>query len=175
MHPNMKKTSQIHQDTYLAQSSEIIGGAVFLEQGVSIWPQAILRADVQPISIDKYTNVQDQVMIHGTHNSQYNPEGFKTTIGQYVTIGHKAMIHGASIGDLVLVGMSSIILDGSIIDSLTIIGAGTLVPPKKHLTAGLWVGSPAKKVRELTEKEREMIKYSADHYWKLAQTYKKEI
>lgn len=170
----MTQASQIHQDTFIAQSSEILGGAVFLEEGVSLWPQAILRADVKPITIGKFTNIQDQVMIHGTHDSRFNPGGFATTIGQYVTVGHKAMIHGATIKSNTLIGMSSIILDGACVDSFTIVGAGALVPPGKHLTSGLWVGSPAKKVRELTEQEKEMIQYSADHYWKLAQAYKKE-
>lgn len=175
MHPNMKNKSSIHKNTYIAKTAEICGGGVMLDEGVSIWPQAILRADVKPITIGKFSNIQDQVMIHGTHDSHYHPGGFETIIGANVTIGHKAMIHGAIIDDYCLVGMSSIILDGAKLDKYVYIGAGSLVPPKKHLTTGLWVGSPVKKVRELTEKEIHMIQYSSEHYWKLAQHYKKEL
>ena len=173
MHPNMTQTSIIDAQTYIAKSAEICGGKVILESQVSLWPQAILRADVKPIVIGKNSNVQDQVMIHGTHDSSYNPGGYQTTVGQNVTIGHKALLHGPTIGNNCIIGMGSIILDGVKVDPFTIIGAGALIPPRKHITSGLWVGSPAKKVRELTEEEISFTQYSADHYWKLAQAYKK--
>ena len=174
MHPNMSQSSQIHEQTYIARTAEVCGGGVILYEQVSLWPQAILRADVQPITVGKQSNIQDQVMIHGTHDSKFQPGGFATTIGSHVTVGHKAMLHGAHVSDFCLIGMSSILLDGCQVDPWTMIGAGALVPPGKKLESGLWVGSPVRKVRELTDKEKEFIVYSAQHYWNLALTYREK-
>ena len=126
---------------------------VYITSCYCLRPQAVARGDINPITIGKRTNVQDGTIIHVTHKSDYSP-GYEVRIGSDVTIGHSAIIHACKIEDRVLVGMGSIILDGAIIQHDVMLGAGSLVGPGKTLESGfLYLGSPAKKIRELNEKE----------------------
>ncbi len=153
----------------MVDDSSIVIGDVRLEDDVSVWPLVAIRGDVNRVHIGKRSNIQDGSILHVTHRSSTDPEGFPLIIGEDVTIGHKAMLHGCTIGDRVLVGMGSILLDGAIIESDVMIGAGTLVSPGKRLQSGfLYLGSPVRQVRPLTESEIAGLLYSSGNYvrWK---------
>jgi carbonic anhydrase/acetyltransferase-like protein (isoleucine patch superfamily) len=143
-------------------------GDVSLGDDSSVWPFTVIRGDMHKIRIGQRTSVQDGSILHITHASDYNPGGYPLTIGNDVIIGHKVTLHGCTIGNEVLVGIGSIILDGAIIEDKVVIGANTLVPPNKTLKSGfLYIGSPAKQARALTDKEMNFFKYSAGNYVKL--------
>lgn len=159
---------QIGQRVMIDPSSVVIGN-VELADDVSVWPLVSIRGDVNAIRIGARSNIQDGSVLHVTHKSDNNPAGYPLLIGEDVTVGHKAMLHGCVIGNRVLVGMGSILLDGAIIEDDVIIGAGGLVAPGKRLESGyLYVGSPARQVRPLTPAEREGLVYSSNNYvrWK---------
>lgn len=150
----------------------LVIGDVHLGDDSSVWPMAVVRGDIHRIRIGARSSIQDGTVIHVTHAGPYNPDGFPTTVGDEVTVGHKVTLHGCTIHDRVLVGMGAIILDGAVVESEVIIGAGTLVPPGKTLESGhLYVGSPAKKARPLTEEERGFFPYTAGKYVELKDRY----
>jgi carbonic anhydrase/acetyltransferase-like protein (isoleucine patch superfamily) len=123
------------------------------------------RGDVNHIHIGKRSNIQDGSVLHVTHKNAANPNGYPLIIGDDVTVGHKAMLHGCTIQDRVLVGMGSIILDGVTVESEVVIGAGSLVPPNKTLQSGyLYMGNPVKQARPLTDEERAFLVKSAENY-----------
>ncbi|WP_058973468.1 gamma carbonic anhydrase family protein [Type-D symbiont of Plautia stali] len=156
-------------DRVMIDRSSVIVGDVQLADDVSIWPLVAIRGDVNKVVIGKRSNIQDGSVLHVTHKSTSTPEGHPLLIGEDVTVGHKAMLHGCSIGDRVLVGMGSILLDGVIVEEDVMIGAGSLVPPGKRLESGyLYVGSPVKQVRPLSEAEIAGLLYSSNNYvgWK---------
>lgn len=163
-------TVQVGLNTYIDATAKVTG-KVTLGQNCSVWPMAVIRGDVNEISIGEGTNIQDGTVCHVTHVSRYNPTGYPLKIGKFVTIGHRVVLHGCEIGDFCLIGMGAIIMDGVVVPPYTIIGAGTLVSPHKILEPGLWVGSPAKKKRDLTQEEIEFMKYSAEHYMLLKDKY----
>lgn len=148
--------------------SAVIVGDVELQEDVSIWPQSVVRGDIQAIRIGARSNIQDGTVIHVTHDSRFCPGGRSTQIGSDVTVGHRAVLHACSIGDLVLVGMQVTVLDGAVVEARCMIGAGSLVPPGKRLRAGyLYVGNPVAERRPLSDRELEFLSYSATHYVKL--------
>ncbi len=152
-------------DSAYVDDQALVLGDVHLGEDSSVWPMTVIRGDVHLIRIGARTNIQDGSVVHVTHDCDYTPGGFGTTIGDEVTVGHSAVIHACEIGDRCLIGMGAIVLDGSVISADTIIGAGCLVPPGKTLDGGcLWVGSPARKLRELNDAELEYLRYSAAHY-----------
>ncbi len=162
---------KIAEHSYVDESSVIIGDVVIGED-CSIWPMAVIRGDVNYIRVGDRTSVQDGAVLHVTHRSESNPTGFPLMIGSDVTIGHNVTLHGCTIGDRVLIGMGSTILDGAVLEDEVMLGAGSLVPPGKRLEGGyLWVGSPVKRVRELSEDEKAFLGYSANHYVKLKDEY----
>ena len=111
-------------------------------------------------------------MLHVSHKNQSKPNGSPLVIGEDVTVGHHVTLHGCRIGNRVLVGIKTVILDDVVIEDDVMIGAGSLVPPRKRLESGyLYVGSPVQKVRPLTDKEKEFLPYSARHYVKVANHY----
>ncbi|AOR62616.1 gamma carbonic anhydrase family protein [Pectobacterium wasabiae] len=153
----------------MVDHSSVVIGKVTLGDDVSIWPLVAIRGDVNYITIGARSNIQDGAVLHITHCSEKKPEGNPLIIGEDVTVGHKAMLHGCQIGNRVLVGMGSILLDGAIVEDDVMIGAGSLVPPGKRLEKGhLYLGSPVKKIRSLTPEEIEGLIYSANNYvrWK---------
>ncbi|MCU5771373.1 gamma carbonic anhydrase family protein [Erwiniaceae bacterium BAC15a-03b] len=153
----------------MVDASSVVVGDVSLADDVGIWPLVVIRGDVNKVVIGKRSNIQDGSVLHVTHKSSYNPEGNPLIIGEDVTVGHKAMLHGCTIGNRVLVGMGSIILDGAIIEDDVMIGAGSLVAPGKRLESGyLYIGSPVRQARPLSEKEIAGLLYSANNYvgWK---------
>ena len=148
--------------------SAVVIGDVEIGADSSIWPLTVIRGDMHRIRIGARTSVQDGSVLHITHAGPFNPDGFPLLIGDEVTIAHKVMLHGCSVGNRVLIGMGSIVMDGAVVEDEVIIGAGSLVPPGKRLESGfLYVGSPVKQVRALTDKERAFFSYSASNYVKL--------
>lgn len=149
-------------------ASAVVIGRVSLGMDASVWPTTVIRGDVHDISVGARTNVQDGSVLHTTSPESFAPHGFGLTIGEEVTIGHRVVLHGCTVGDRVLVGMGAIIMDGAVVESDVIIGAGSMVTPGKVLASGgLYVGSPAKRVRDLRPEELDFLKYSANHYVKL--------
>lgn len=152
-------------------TSAIIGD-VRLADDVSIWPLVAARGDVNYIQIGARSNIQDGSVLHVTHKSARNPEGNPLIVGEDVTVGHKVMLHGCTIGNRVLVGMGSILLDGAVVEDDVMIGAGSLVPQHKRLESGyLYLGSPVKQIRPLKEAEIEGLRYSANNYVKWKDDY----
>ncbi|MDR0210362.1 MAG: gamma carbonic anhydrase family protein [Pseudomonas putida] len=148
--------------------SAVVLGDVEIGEDSSVWPLTVVRGDMHRIRIGARTSVQDGSVLHITHAGPFNPDGFPLLIGDDVTIGHKVMLHGCTLGNRILVGMGCTIMDGAVVEDEVIIGAGSLVPPGKRLESGyLYVGSPAKQARPLTDKERAFFPYSAANYVKL--------
>jgi len=152
-------------DTAFIDDSAVVTGNVTIGEDSSVWPCCSIRGDIHSITIGARSNIQDGSVLHVTHDSDYAPGGFKLTVGDDVTVGHNVVLHACTIEDACLIGMGSIVLDGSVVKSGAMVGAGSLVPPNKVLDGGyMWLGSPVKKVRELTEKEKAFLSYSAKHY-----------
>lgn len=161
----------IEEGVYIDPSALVIG-QVKIGRDSSVWPMAIVRGDVHAITIGARTSVQDGCVLHVTHAGPYNPEGHDLVIGDDVTIGHKAMLHGCRIGNECLIGMGSVVMDGAVVEDRVVLGAGSIVPPGRTLTSGhLWVGSPARKIRPLTQEELAFFKYSAQNYVELKNRY----
>ncbi len=169
--PYLQRHPKIDSTCYIDDLSVIIGDVV-LADNVSVWPFAVIRGDVNSIKIGRNSNVQDHCMLHVSHKNDSKPDGSPLVIGEDVTIGHHVTLHGCRIGNRVLVGINSIVLDDVVIEDDVMIGAGSLVPPRKVLESGyLYVGSPVQKIRPLTDKEKEFLPYSARHYVKVANHY----
>lgn len=154
----------IGNNVYIDPTSVIIGN-IKVGDDSSIWPLVTARGDVNNIDIGCRTNIQDGSVLHVTHKNKETPDGHPLIIGDDVTVGHKVMLHGCTIKNKVLVGMGTIVLDGAVIENEVLIGAGSLVPPNKVLESGfLYIGSPVKKARPLTDKERAYFTKSANNY-----------
>ena len=154
---------KLGNSVYIDEQATVIGDIV-LGDDCSVWPQTVLRGDINPIKIGNRTNIQDGSVVHVTHSSKYS-KGYECHVGSDVTVGHGCIIHACSIGDMCLIGMGSVILDGVNIPSNVIIGAKSLVSSGKELESGhLYLGSPCKKIRPLKDSELEFLKYSASHY-----------
>lgn len=148
--------------------SAVVIGDVELGDDCSVWPLAAIRGDMHRIRIGARTSIQDGSVLHITHAGPFNPDGYPLEIGDDVTVGHKVILHGCRIGNRVLVGMGAIVMDGAVVEDEVVIGAGSLVPPGKRLLSGhLYVGSPVKQARPLSDKERAFFTYSAANYVKL--------
>jgi len=165
------KQPQIGARNYIDESAVVIGD-VSLADDVSVWPMVVIRGDVAPITIGEGTNIQDGSVLHVSHAGKYAPKAAPLTIGKGVTVGHKAVVHACTVGDYCLVGIGAIIMDNALLEDYVMLGAGSLVPAGKVLESGyLYLGSPAKKVRELKTEEREFLEYSASHYVLLKDEY----
>ncbi len=146
-----------HATAWVAPSADVIGD-VILGEDVSVWFRAVIRADNTPIPIGARSNVQEGAMLH-------SDPGSPLTIGEDVTVGHHAILHGCTIGNRVLIGMGATVLNNAVIPDDCLVGAGALVTEGKTFPAGsLIVGSPAKAVRALDERAIAMLKVSATHY-----------
>ena len=167
-------TPVIAASAYIDAQACVIG-EVEIGENSSIWPMTVVRGDVNFISIGKNTNIQDNSILHVTHKGEYT-DGAALIIGDNVTIGHGAILHACTIGNSCLIGMGAIIMDDCIVEDYAMIGAGAMLPPRKHVKSGeLWLGNPAKKVRDLTHEQKQQMDYSANQYAHLAQKYKERI
>lgn len=155
-------------ESAFVDDSAVVTGDVKIGDDSSIWPMCSVRGDIQSIRIGERTNVQDGCILHVTHGSEFAPGGNSLSVGNDVTVGHNVVLHACTVEDLCLVGMGSVVLDGAVIQRGAMVGAGSLVPPGKVLEGGyLWLGSPVKRARKLTEKESAFLQYSAEHYVEL--------
>ena len=157
----------IEPSVYIDDKSVVIGD-VSIGEDSSIWPMVTVRGDVQKISIGKRTNIQDGSVLHVTADNQFNPGGHALIIGSDVTVGHNAILHACTVEDESLIGMGAIVLDGAVVQSRAMVAAGSIVGPGKVIESGyLWIGSPAKKIRALTDKEIDYLAFSSRHYVEL--------
>ncbi|MDB9753500.1 gamma carbonic anhydrase family protein [Oceanospirillaceae bacterium] len=158
--------------TAFADQQCIIIGDVHIGADSSIWPYSVVRGDVNHIRIGHSTSIQDGSILHVTHKSAHNPQGYPLIIGDQVTVGHRAILHGCTIGDRVLVGMGSTVMDNVVVGNDVMIAANSLVTPGKQLASGfLYAGSPARQKRPLTEKELASLTYMANNYVTLKNQY----
>lgn len=154
------KQPEIDPETFVAENATLLG-QVILKKGASIWYNAVLRADLAAIIIGEFSNIQDGCILHVDYDTP-------VIIGNRVTVGHGAILHGCKIGDNSLIGMGAIVLDRAIIPANCLVAAGSLVPPGKSFPEGsLILGSPAKVVRSLTEEEIKHLAQHAHDYYEL--------
>ncbi len=157
----------IAKGVFIAPGAMIIGD-VTLNEGVSVWYNAVLRADSAPIVVGRDTNIQDNCTLHVDADAPL-------TIGEACTIGHNAVVHGATLADHILIGMQAVVLSHASIDAYTVLGACALLSEGKHIPEGkLAIGVPARSVRDLTSTERAGVMLSAQHYAALASEYMAE-
>jgi carbonic anhydrase/acetyltransferase-like protein (isoleucine patch superfamily) len=163
------KTPEVHPSCFLASGSKVIGDVV-LEENVSVWFNVVIRGDVERIRIGKNSNIQDNVVIHVTHFK--NP----TQVGENVTVGHGAVLHGCTVKDGALIGMNAVVLDRAVIGEGALVAAGAVVTPNTHVPPGmLAAGIPAKVIRHLSDAEEEMVKEGAGNYMMYVQHYRNEL
>ncbi|MGB9825025.1 MAG: gamma carbonic anhydrase family protein [Candidatus Hydrothermia bacterium] len=156
---------KLGKNVYVAPTSQIIGD-VEIGDDSSVWFGAVLRGDVEEIIVGRCTNIQDNVVLHGT-KGKYN-----VVLGDYVTVGHSAVIHGAKVSSHVLIGMGAVLLDGVEVGEYCIIGAGALVTPATKIEPeSLVLGVPGKIVRKLTDEEKRAIDQNALNYLEYARDY----
>ncbi|HZW50133.1 MAG TPA: gamma carbonic anhydrase family protein [Bacillota bacterium] len=167
------KVPVIHPNTLIAAGAKIIGD-VTLAEGASVWYNAVLRADVNPIRIGKFSNIQDNSTVHEDSGEGSGlPQGLPTVLGDYVTVGHGCILHACVVEDYCLIGMGAVILDGAVIGKGSIVGAGavvtkgTVIPPFSVV-----LGMPAKVVKTLTEDTIAARIDHANHYYQLAMAHK---
>jgi carbonic anhydrase/acetyltransferase-like protein (isoleucine patch superfamily) len=153
----LRKKPKVSQSAYLASTAVVLGD-VTLGAHASVWYGAVLRGDINRIVIGHHSNVQDNAVLHIA-------EDFPCVLGNWVTVGHSAVVHACKIGDETLVGMGAVIMDGAVIGKQSIIGAKALVTQGAKIPPGsLVLGAPAKVIRQLTPKERAGLKRWAQHY-----------
>lgn len=158
------KSPTIAPGSFVAETAVLIGDTILAEE-TSIWFGAVLRGDINFIKIGRFTNIQDNCVIHVSGEAP-------TTIGDYVTVGHGAIIHGGTIGNNCLIGMGSIILDKSVIGDGCLIAAGALVKERQVIPPGsLVVGNPGVVKRQITADEQQLFKEWAIHYREYAKNY----
>jgi carbonic anhydrase/acetyltransferase-like protein (isoleucine patch superfamily) len=159
------------EGVYVDPAALVIGDVV-LGDHVSIWPMVVVRGDVNAVRIGARSNVQDGSVLHVSRPFPGNDSGWPLLIGEDVVIAHKVVVHGCTIGDRVLIGIGAIVLDGVEVEPDVMIGAGAVVPPGKRLESrGLYVGNPARRLRDLTEAEVERIPIIAAWYVNLKKDY----
>lgn len=162
------KIPSIHASCFIAGSADLIG-KVILKENASVWFNCVIRADNEPISIGKNSNVQDGAVLH------VDP-GFALSVGEHVTVGHKAMLHGCTIGNNSLIGINAVVLNGAKIGEGCVIGANALITEGTIIPDGsLVMGSPGKIVKQLDENTLEMFKQGALHYVSNNQRYREAL
>lgn len=155
---------KIDETAFIAEGAKVIRDVV-LEKNSSVWFNAVLRGDEDQIIVGEGSNIQDNCVIHCG-------QGYSTTVGKYVTVGHLALLHGCTIGDNTLIGMHSTVMNGAVIGKNCIIGAGSLVTGGTIIPDhSLALGRPAKVVRQVTQKDLDAIRVDADFYIAQAKTY----
>ena len=160
----LNELPSVHSSAFIAKSADLIG-AVTVGEEASVWYSSVLRADINKIKIGARSNIQDGCIVHLESD-------LGTEVGQYVTVGHKAILHACRIDDEVLVGMGAIVMDGVEVGSRSIIRAGSLVTMGTKIPPGsLVLGSPARVVRELSGEEKASVKGWAENYVLLSRRY----
>ena len=167
-----KWTPTLAKNAWVAEGSSVIGRVIMGEDS-AVWFGCVVRGDVHHISIGDRSNIQDLSMIHVTHHKKADmSDGNPTIIGDDVTVGHRVMLHGCTIENACLIGMSATILDGAIIGKESIVGASSLVTKNKIFPPrSLIMGSPAKRIRELTDNEVAELYASASRYVEFKNEY----
>lgn len=161
----------IHPTAFVDEAALVIGDVV-VGADSSLWPMSVARGDLAEIRIGERSNIQDGSILHVTGDSRFVPHGYPLHIGSGVTVGHNVILHACTVEDDCLVGMGSTVLDGAVIRTGAMLAAGSLVPPGKTIEGGfLWLGNPARKVRELTDDERDFLLFSAQSYVDLKNTH----
>lgn len=163
------KKIEIRGDDYFVADNATVLGSVALENNVSVWFNAVIRGDNELITIGENSNIQDAAVLH-------TDPGVPLVLGKNVTVGHKVMLHGCTVGDNSLIGINSVILNGAKIGKNCLIGANSLIPEGKEIPDGsLVMGSPGKVVKELTPEQQEKLQMSADVYVQNFKRYKREL
>ncbi|MFM6975637.1 MAG: gamma carbonic anhydrase family protein [Sphingobacteriaceae bacterium] len=145
-------------DSFIAENATLVGD-VQMGHHCSVWFNAVIRGDVNHIRIGNYTNIQDGVVIHCTYQTA------ATQIGSYVSIGHQAMVHGCTLKDRVLIGMGAIVMDHAVVEEYCIIAAGAIVLENTICESGyIYAGAPAKKIKPISDKQRELLDQLPDRY-----------
>src|SRR5438876_5425151 len=153
----LRRQPRLGQGVYIARGATVVGD-VTLGDYSSVWYNAVLRGDINHIVVGHHTNIQDNAVLHLEHD-------WPCLVGNYVTIGHSAIVHACTVGDESLIGMGAVVLDGASIGRQCLIGAKALVTPRTQIPDGsLVLGMPAKVVRPLTEQEKQRLRISAEHY-----------
>jgi gamma-carbonic anhydrase len=164
LHTFLRRKPVLGKGVFLAQGAVVLG-AVTLGEHSSVWCNAVLRADINRIVVGHHTNIQDNAVLHLA-------DDLPCILGDYVTVGHGAILHACTIADEVLVGMRSVVLDGAVIGAQSLVGAGALVTAGTQVPPGsLVLGSPAKVVRELSPPERASLRALAEKYVQVAAYY----
>ncbi|MEO5910013.1 MAG: gamma carbonic anhydrase family protein [Pelobium sp.] len=164
--PVKDKSPAWGNNCFIAENSTLVGD-VTIGNHCSVWFNAVIRGDVNYIRIGDYTNIQDGVVIHATYLKA------ATTIGNYVSIGHNALVHGCTLKDNVLIGMGAIVMDDAVVEEFVIIAAGAVVLERTICESGyLYAGIPAKKIKPLTDEQKEMLKKLPHNYVIYAEWFK---
>ena len=167
----MRERPLLGERVYIHPAASV-SGAVTLGDDVSVWPMAVLRGDVNRISVGARSNIQDGSILHVTHESVAQPKGLALVLGSDVTVGHGAILHACTIGDRCFIGMGAIVMDGVVLEEGTLIAGGAVVTPGTVVRSGtLWRGNPARQARELSAEEIAYHAYSAAHYVRLKNLY----
>jgi carbonic anhydrase/acetyltransferase-like protein (isoleucine patch superfamily) len=163
---------KLAESAWVDETAVVIGD-VHIASQASIWPMSVLRGDARQIRIGARSNIQDGSILHDTLSI---PSSRPLTIGEDVTVGHQSILHGCEIADNCFIGMGSLILDGAVLEEGVMLAAGSLVPKERSLKGGyLWLGRPARQVRELTDKEVDIMANTAEHYVQLALRHQRSL
>lgn len=166
-------TPRCEHSCFLAPTATLVGD-VKIGAHASVWYNCVLRGDVNSICVGSHSNIQDGTIIHVRSNELGKNKPMPTTIGDYVTVGHSALLHACTLHDLSFVGMQAMVMDFAVIETYAMVAAGALVPPGVIVKSGeLWVGRPAKKLRDLREDERAFIRRSAQAYADFARAHRR--
>ena len=159
---------EMADDAWIAETAAVIG-KVKLEAGANVWFGAVIRGDVEQMTVGEYSNVQDGAVMHAD-------TGVPLTLGKGITVGHNAMLHGCTVGDYSLIGINAVVLNGAKIGKHCIIGANSLIPEGKEIPDGsLVMGSPGKVVKTLSDQQKKMLELSAAHYVQNAKRFREEL
>jgi carbonic anhydrase/acetyltransferase-like protein (isoleucine patch superfamily) len=158
------RTPRIAGSAFIAESADIIG-EVDIAENASVWFQAVLRGDIEPIRIGAHSNIQDGSIVH-------TMDGWPVVVGDWVTVGHRAVLHGCTIEGHCLIGMGAIVLNNVHVGEGSIVAAGAVVPEKTQIPPrSLYMGVPARFVRQLTDSIRVFIDMHATHYLQYKESY----
>lgn len=164
--PVKDKSPQLGDNIFIAENATIVGD-VIIGNNCSVWFNAVIRGDVNTITIGYESNIQDGAVIHATYMKA------ATTIGNRVSVGHNAIVHGCTVQDNVLIGMGAIIMDNAVIEPYCIIAAGSVILEHMHCESGhIYAGTPAKKIKPITEEQRALLNQLPHNYMMYADWFK---